>query len=303
LVIELGILILIFLGWQFLAAEIVGGLLLILISSVLIRLTYPKRWLQAARKKVEAEATEEDEDFDWKKRISSRVGWHLVGHKFVMDWKMVWEEILIGFTIAGFVAVFVPSNFWAKIFLIDAAGQLPQWLIVLENAAVAPLVAAMTFIGSMGNIPLATVLNANGVFFAGIMGFIYSDLMVPPLVAINAKYYGMKVALYIAGIMFVSIILTAVILHVTFAILGITPESGRQVTEIAQFKLDYTFWLNIVFAGLAILSVWLHKQHVRQHVAETGDSSENGLSFKRMMVYLFIALLAGGLASYGIFAI
>ena len=92
---------------------------------------------------------------------------------------MVWEEILIGFTIAGFVAVLVPTGVWESIFLIGARGELPDWLIALENAAIAPFVAAMTFIGSMGNIPIATVLNANGVLFAGIMGFIYSDLMVP----------------------------------------------------------------------------------------------------------------------------
>jgi uncharacterized membrane protein YraQ (UPF0718 family) len=95
LVIELGILILIFLGWQFLAAEIIGGLVLIVISSVLIRLTYPRSWLEAARERLEEQGGDQEEDFDWKRRISSREGWRLVGHKFVMDWKMVWEDILI----------------------------------------------------------------------------------------------------------------------------------------------------------------------------------------------------------------
>ncbi|WP_395085189.1 permease [Gracilimonas sp.] len=106
LVIELGILILIFLGWQYLAAEIIGGIILIAISSVLIKLTYPKSWMEAAREKVESEGSDLEEDFDWKKRIKSKEGWKLVGHKFVNDWKMAWEDILIGFTIAGFVAVF-----------------------------------------------------------------------------------------------------------------------------------------------------------------------------------------------------
>src|SRR6056297_3379842 len=187
LVIELGILILIFLGWQFLAAEIIGGLILIAISSMLIRLTYPKEWLEEARKKVEGEDEVTDEDFDWKERIKSKEGWQLVGHKFVNDWKMAWEDILIGFTIAGFVAVLVPESFWSALFLVDAQ-HLPAWIVAIENALVAPFVAAASFIGSMGNIPLATVLSENGVLFAGIMGFIYSDLMVPPLVHINAKY-------------------------------------------------------------------------------------------------------------------
>jgi len=115
LVIELGVLILIFLGWQFLAAEIVGSLLLIAISSVLIRLTYPRAWMKAARERVEKGAPPEQDDFDWKKRIRSRAGWRLVGHRFVSDWKMVWEEILIGFTVAGFVAVLVPAWVWSRI--------------------------------------------------------------------------------------------------------------------------------------------------------------------------------------------
>ena len=100
---------------------------------------------------------------------------------------MVWEEILIGFTVAGFVAVLVPQAFWEVLFLANFQAQLPAWVIALENAIVAPFVAAATFIGSMGNIPLATVLASNGVLFAGLMGFIYSDLTVPPLVAANAE--------------------------------------------------------------------------------------------------------------------
>jgi uncharacterized membrane protein YraQ (UPF0718 family) len=174
LVIELGVLILIFLGWQFLVAEIVGGILLIAISRQLLILTYPKVWLQKARKKVEDESLENETDFDWKDRIMSKEGWLLVGHRFVMEWKMVWHEILIGFTVAGFVAVLVPAAAWEKLFLVDIAQETGvNFLVALENALLAPFVAAATFIGSMGNIPLATVLNSNGVLFAGIMGFIY----------------------------------------------------------------------------------------------------------------------------------
>jgi len=295
LVIELGILILIFLGWQFLAAEVVGGLLLIAISSLLIQLTYPQKWVKAARKRLDKSSDFED-DFDWKKRIRSREGWQLVGHKFVMEWQMVWEEILIGFTIAGFMAVFVPAALWAKIFLIDAAGTLPEWLRVTENALIAPFVAALTFIGSMGNIPLATVLNANGVMFAGIMGFIYSDLMVPPLVIINAKYYGWRLALYIASIMYIAIVATALILHYVFALLGVTPESARAVSAVAQFKIDYTFWLNLAFASVAGGLVYLHRRHQKEH-ARGGMDHGGGLTLKRAIVYLFMVILAGGLVT------
>jgi hypothetical protein len=301
LVIELGILILIFLGWQFLAAEIVGGLVLIAISSLLIKWTYPESWLQAAREKVEQDDDGLTEDFDWKERITNKEGWQLVGHKFVNDWKMAWEDILIGFTIAGFVAVLVPESFWTTLFLADAQ-HLPDWLVTLENAMVAPFVAASTFIGSMGNIPLATVLNQNGVLFAGIMGFIYSDLMVPPLVHINAKYYGWRVALYIAGIMFVSIVLTALILNGLFSFLGIVPESRRVVSEITQFKIDYTFWMNLVFVWIAGALVWLHKKYLQNHELTMMDM-ESGGKIKKTAVYLFIAILSGGLISFLVTAI
>jgi uncharacterized membrane protein YraQ (UPF0718 family) len=300
LVIELGILILIFLGPQYLAAEIIGGLVLIAISSLLIRWTYPEGLLQAAREKVEREAPEMEEDFDWKERIRSRMGWHRVGTSFVDEWKMVWEEILIGFTIAGFVAVLVPQSFWEALFLANFQEQLPGWLIALENAIVAPFVAAATFIGSMGNIPLATVLSTNGVLFAGIMGFIYSDLMVPPLVATNAEYYGWKTALYIAGIMFVSIVTTALLLNGTFTLLGWVPEGARQIAELTQFKIDYTFWMNVVSVIVVGVHVYLRRQHRRMHEDGHGghDHGSEGLSLKRAVVYVFIAVLLAGLAAF-----
>ncbi len=298
LVIELGILILIFLGWQFLAAEIVGGLILIAISSVLIKFTYPKEWMQAARKKVEDEGGDIEEDFDWKQRIKSKEGWRLVGHKFVNDWKMAWEDILIGFTIAGFVAVLVPESFWSALFLADAT-HLPGWLVALENALIAPFVAASTFIGSMGNIPLATVLNDNGVLFAGIMGFIYSDLMVPPLVHINAKYYGWRVALYIAGIMFISIVITALLLNGLFGYLDIIPQSQKAVSEITQFKIDYTFWMNLVFVWIAGWLVWQNKAYLKNHSMKM-MKMEGGGKIKKFMVGLFIVINLIGLTLFTI---
>jgi uncharacterized membrane protein YraQ (UPF0718 family) len=300
LVIELGILILIFLSWQYLAAELIGGLFLIVISSVLIRLTYPQKWIEVAQKRVEKQAGGEEEDFDWRKRIKSSEGWYLVGHKFVSDWQMVWEEILIGFTIAGVVAVFVPAQVWETIFMKQYIGSLPTWLIMLENAVVAPFVAGATFIGSMGNIPLATVLNANGVVFAGIMGFIYSDLMVPPLVMINAKYYGWRVALYIAFVMFVSIVITALILHYSFAFLDIVPESGKMINEVARFGFDYTFYLNIFFVVLAGGLIYLNRQHVQNKDQDMdGDMDmDDGLTPKRFMAYLALAILLGGFAAF-----
>ncbi|MDX1629960.1 MAG: permease, partial [Fulvivirga sp.] len=300
-VIELGILIFIFLGWQFVVAEVIGGLLLIAISSILIKLTYPKKWIKDARDKVKEESAEE-EDFDWKKRIRSKKGWYMVGKNFVMEWQMAWEDILIGFTVAGFVSVLVPQSFWEAIFLNNMHEELPGWLIRIENALVAPFVAAATFIGSMGNIPLATVLNENGILFAGLMGFIYSDLMVPPLVNINRKYYGARIAFYIAGVMYLSIVLTALILNYVFDFLNILPEGSRKVAEVTQFAIDYTFWFNILF--VAFTGVMLYFNYKFKHIDHDHghdhdhDHNGGGISFKRIIVYTFAAIVLIGLAIY-----
>ena len=170
------------------------------------------------------------------------------------------------------------------------------WLVRLENAALAPFVAAATFIGSMGNIPLATVLNANGVLFAGIMGFIYSDLMVPPRVAINAKYYGWRVALYIAGIMYLSIVATALILDGLFTVLGIVPETGRQVSEVVQFRIDYTFWLNLAFILVAAVLVWLWRRHQARHGAMHHEMEGDG-PLKTGAAFIAALVVVGGLGA------
>src|SRR6056297_2246657 len=275
LVIELGILIYIFLGWQYVLAEIIGGLVLIAISSLLIRLFYPTKWLDQAREKVKDEAPEEDEDFDPWQRMTSRAGWYRVGHQFVMEWKMVWQEILIGFTIAGFMKAFVPASFWEALFLQGVDADFPSLLVTLENVLVAPFVAAATFIGSMGNIPLATVLAGSGVGFAGLMAFIYSDLMVPPLVKVNARSYGWKVALLIAG----------------------------KITE-QQFAIDYTFFFNIAFVLVAGLLITLHRRHLAAS-RHDGDNDhdhgeDRGIDIQKYIAWLAIFVLATGMLAFAL---
>ena len=181
LVIELGILIYIFLGWQFVAAEMIGGIVLILITWVLVKLTFPKKLVEEAIEHVD-DGDEDNEEFDWKEKIRSKEGWLQVGHEFVMNWKMVWKEITIGFTIAGMMATFISEDTWKSFFLAD---HPDSFLKVLENALIGPLIAMLTFIGSIGNIPISTILASSGVAFAGIMAFIYSDLVVPPINAVH----------------------------------------------------------------------------------------------------------------------
>ena len=299
LVIELGILIYIFLGWQYVVAEIIGGILLIAISTMLIRLFYPRSWLEQARDKVDREAPSEDDDFDPWQRMTSPDGWYRVGHQFVMEWKMVWQEILIGFTVAGFMKALVPTAFWNALFLQGVEADVPSLLVTLENVMIAPFVAAATFIGSMGNIPLATVLAGSGVGFAGLMAFIYSDLMVPPLVKVNARYYGWRVALFIAGIMYVSIVATALMLDAGFGAFGLRPEAAASEAMEHQFAIDYTFFLNIGFVLPAAGLIFLHRRHLG--TSENGGhdhDGDGGIDVQEYVAWFAIAVLATGMAAF-----
>ncbi len=292
LVIELGVLILIFLGWPFLLAELLGGVLLIAISALLIRVTYPSSLLASARERAEEGAKADEEEFDWRERMRSREGWQMVGHHFVMDWQMVYKEIVIGFTVAGFMATLVPKAWWSTLFMTGA--DAPAWLVAVENALIAPFVAAATFIGSMGNIPLATVLSAQGVMFAGIMAFIYADLVVPPLVSVNAKYYGWKAALYIAGVMYVSMVATSLLLSGGYHLVGWVPESGMAVDDVVRFAFDYTFWLNAAFAAVAAGLIYLHRRHQYAHGAMNHDMEGDG-PLKTLSAAVAAVVLVGGL--------
>jgi uncharacterized membrane protein YraQ (UPF0718 family) len=269
LVIELGIIIAIFLGWQFVLGEYVGGILLILFAWLVYRLKRPKKMINNARRHLQDEEGKddsEDKKTDWKDKITSLKGWQKVAQKYFMEWKMVWKDVTVGFTIAGIIAAFVPSSFFQTLFI--GAGQdqttLSFWA-VLENILIGPIAAFFTFIGSMGNIPLAAILFNNGVSFGGIMAFIFSDLVVFPVIRINAKYYGWKMALYILGLLFASLIITSLVLHYGFSLFNILPDSSVKVTESDRFAIDYTFFLNIAFLAITGLLFWLKSMGKSSH--------------------------------------
>ena len=259
LVIELGIIIAIFLGWQFVVGEYVGGVLLILMMWLVVRLTRKFAPIQEARKRAreqEGENDEKNEAQNWKQKVTSRAGWRQIAMRYVMEWGMVWKDVTVGFTVAGIIAAFVPRAFYETLFI---GGDEPGFFAVLGQALVGPVAAFFTFIGSMGNIPLAAVLYGNGVAFAGIMAFIFSDLVVFPVLRVNAKYYGWKMALYILGVFLVVLVATALLLHYGFAALGLLPstEGVQAVTDRTFFEINYTFWLNMAFAAVsAIFLFW-----------------------------------------------
>ena len=260
LVVELGIVIGVFLGWQFVVGEYLGGLILILLMWLFVRLTRPKKLVKSAREKARrAEGSDEEEDVpEWRELIRSAEGWQRVANHFVMEWKMVWKDVTIGFTVAGIIASFVPKAFFQTLF-IGSGESDPAFWQVLVQCLVGPVAAFFTFIGSMGNIPLAAVLFDNGVAFAGIMAFIFSDLVVLPVLRIQAQYYGWKMALYILGIFLCILVITALLLHYGFLALDLLPQpgSGKSITERTYFKIDYTFFLNLGFLLLSMFFfVW-----------------------------------------------
>ncbi|MDX1481854.1 MAG: permease [Woeseiaceae bacterium] len=258
LVVELGIVIAVFLGWQFVVGEYVGGLLLILLMWLVVRLTSSQRLVNDARERARAaEQGEDDEDrTDWKSLIASLAGWRRVADRYFMEWHMVWKDITIGFTVAGIIAAFVPRRFFETLF-IGAGSANPQFHEVLLQSVVGPVAAFFTFIGSMGNIPLAAVLYENGVSFAGVMAFIFSDLVVLPVLRIQAQYYGWRMALYVLCVFLVILVATAIILHYGFALFGSLPDASaaRAVTERDYFEINYTLVLNALFFIVSALFV------------------------------------------------
>jgi len=298
LVIELGIIIAVFLGWQFVVGEYVGGILLIVFAWLGYRLTRPKEMIRKARHRLnDLEGTDESgqQQPDWQDTIQSLEGWQAVARRYFMEWGMVWKDVTVGFTIAGIIAAFVPSAFFATLFI--GAGQssttLSFWA-VLQNVIIGPIAAFFTFIGSMGNIPLAAILYNNGVSFGGIMAFIFSDLVVFPVIRINAKYYGWKMALYILGLLFGALIATSLMLHYGFSLLGILPQSGVGTTQGDRFAIDYTFFLNLAFLAITGVLAWLKyspKSPEGHHHHDHGSSLiEQVLFWLAMVAYVWLAI-------------
>lgn len=292
LVIELGIIIAVFLSWQFVVGEYLGGLLLILLAWAVIKLTSPKRLIEQAREHAREETGEKEEKEvpDWKRLIRSREGWRKVAGHYVMEWQMVWKDVTIGFTVAGIIAAFIPREFFQALFVGSGSENPAFWQILLQTL-IGPVAAFFTFIGSMGNIPLAAVLFSNGVSFAGIMAFIFSDLVVFPVLRIQAKYYGWKMAFYILAVFLAVLIAAALTMHYGFALFGLLPgeEAAKSVTEREFFKVDYTLFLNVLFLGLS-LGFWKLKH--KMGMSMMGDKTSEKILFG--VAVLALAWLAGG---------
>jgi uncharacterized protein len=260
LVVELGIVMWVLIGWQFTLAEFVGGLVLIAIMTVLLRLFVSKRLEEQAREHAqEADSGHQHhsagEHMTIRQRLTSASAWSDVAHNFRNDWSMVWKEILIGFLLAGFIGQ-LPNSFFNALFITEA----PAGLKLIENAIIGPVIAVLSFVCSVGNVPLAAVLWSGGISFAGVIAFIFADLIVVPIVLIYRKYYGNAYAKRIVALMFVTMVIAALIVDGLFSGAGLIPQARPTRADIfSQVKIDYKLFTNIlgvaVFAALFALTM------------------------------------------------
>ena len=254
LVWELGLVLWVLIGWQFALAEFVGGVLLIALMALLMRrFVSPRLEEQARRHAQQAQAGHghgggEGPQQDWRERLASTDAWAEVGGNFRGDWGMLWKEITLGFLLAGFIGL-LGDDFFNFLFVEDA----PSGLKTLENVIAGPIIAVLSFVCSVGNAPLAAVLWSGGIGFAGVIAFIFADLIVLPIVAAYIKYYGRAYALRITALMFVTIVLSALLVDGLFSLAGLIPDTRPSRSDIfGSVELDYKLVLNLV--GLAVFA-------------------------------------------------
>jgi uncharacterized membrane protein YraQ (UPF0718 family) len=266
LVLELGCVLWILLGWRFVLAEAVGALVLIGSMWLLVALTLPRGLMEQARRTKEAD----DDDggcchggHDHDEHAHHGLGQdgakngpvRRIAGAFFMDVSMMWKEILIGFLIAGFLMAAVPTDWWKGLFL----ASTPWPVRLLENAVVGVLIAMVSFVCSVGNLPLAALLWSSGIGFGGVVAFIYADLVIVPLLLLYRKYYGLKAAAYITGVLAACMVLAGIVVDLLFTALGLAPKGARPPPPAmeAHFAWNYTTWLDLaalgVFAMLFVL--------------------------------------------------
>ena len=254
LVIELGIILWLLVGWQFTLAEYVGGFVMILLLALLFRLFLKKELVDEAvaqANKGVAGRMEGHAGHDMSvggngtifQRMASKEGLTAISHFFIMDILMMWKEILAGLLITGALAAWVPQSFWQHFFLNGQTGLLPTFW----SAAVGPIVAILSFVCSIGNVPLAAVLWNGGISFSGVISFIFADLLILPILSIYRKYYGLKMAIFLAVTSYVAMVLAGLIVEGLFSLLHLIPTERHALVLDPHISLNYTTILNLLF--------------------------------------------------------
>jgi len=258
LVVELSVLLAVMLGWQFMAAEFVGGPIMIVFLVILLRATVRPKLIEAARRhaemglagRMEGHAAMDmslHEGTFWQK-ITSRRGITATSHYYWMDWYSLVPDIALGLVISGVLAVFVPTDFWKAFFLTGHPVLARFW-----GPLVGPLVAVLSFVCSVGNVPLAAVLWNGGISFGGVIAFLFADLLILPILNIYRKYYGLKVAAILAVVFYVAMAGAALAVEGIFGALQLIPTQRNAMVMREAITFNYTSVLNILFLILSAM--------------------------------------------------
>ncbi|MFG3101107.1 permease [Streptomyces sp. NPDC048182] len=283
LVVELGVILALLMGWQFTAAEFTGGALMIVTLAVLFRLLLRERLLRGAREQAERGLTGSMEghaamdmsvqsEGSFARRLFSRDGFTSVSHVFVMEWAAILRDLVVGLVVAGAIAAWVPDSFWRAFFFDGHPLASKLW-----GPLIGPLVAIASFVCSVGNVPLAVVLWQGGISFGGVVAFLFADLLILPILNIYRKYYGTRMALFVLGTFYTAMVLAGYVVEFVFGGLGLVPDRDRATVPDSGVSWNYTTWLNIVFFLLAAaLVVRFLRTGGRGMLSMMGGSGEPG---------------------------
>lgn len=259
LVVELGVILALLMGWQFTAAEFVGGPIMITLLAVLFRVFLSDKLLRTAREQAErglAGSMEGHAAMDmsvhregsFARRLISREGFTSTSHVFVMEWAAILRDLIGGLLIAGAIAAWVPDSFWRTFFFDGHPLASKLW-----GPIVGPLVAVASFVCSIGNVPLAVVLWKGGISFGGVVAFIFADLLILPILNIYRKYYGAKTAAFLLATFYLAMVMAGYIVEFAFGGLGLIPDRADAKIPMEGVSWNYTTWLNIAFLLLAVV--------------------------------------------------
>ncbi|WP_310724363.1 permease [Streptomyces sp. N2A] len=257
LVIELGVILALLMGWQFTAAEFVGGPVMIVVLAALFRLLLPAGLLRRARGQAERGLSGSMEghaamdmsvrrEGSFARRLVSGEGLTATSHVFVMEWAAIVRDLVLGLLIAGAIAAWVPDAFWRGFFFEGHPLAAKLW-----GPVIGPLVAIASFVCSIGNVPLAVVLWKGGISFGGVVAFIFADLLILPILNIYRKYYGARMALFLLGTFYLATVIAGYTVEFAFGGLGLIPDQSDAKVPMEGVTWNYTTWLNIAFLLLA----------------------------------------------------
>jgi uncharacterized membrane protein YraQ (UPF0718 family)/YHS domain-containing protein len=269
LVIELGIVLIVLMGWQFAVSEFVGGIIMIFLLATVGALWLRGRLVVQARERLQgaedahehrhgpaADASAEQPPL--KTRLQSLAGWADSATYTMSDLTMLRRELVIGYTIAGFLAVLVPTSVWQAVFI---SGH--GFWTSIENAVVGPFIAIISFVCSIGNVPLAATLWKGGISFGGVIAFIFADLIAFPLLLIYRRYYGTRLMLRMLGVFWALMSTAGLLTELLFRAAGLVPAVRATTVAPAHFSWNYTTYLNLVFLVVFAVLYWLYRNRQR----------------------------------------